>query len=176
MTGDPARRWPDDSPAEDAEADRAADRDRLDQWAREQKTRPLADALAEHGLLPGDAAESWCSPPILPGWWDTVPAPPNPCPWCQRDVPAAPCPECRAAREHGGDPAALWAWWLGLDPARRRVYLAAKWRTDPWTGRPVRIEVEWTDVDADGGAIATARLPFVPIVPSTAWSLGARAG
>jgi len=175
MHGDPPRRWPDGSPAEDAEADRAAERDRLDQWAREQKTRPLADALTEHGILPGDAAESWCSPPILPDWWDDVRPPANPCPWCQRNVPASPCPQCRSAREHGGDPAAVWAWWLGLDPARRRVYLAAKYRADPWSGRPVRIEVEWTDVDADG-AIGTARHLYVPIVPSTAWTLDAAPG
>jgi hypothetical protein len=173
---DPPRRWPDDSEQEDAEAHRARELDRLDRWAREQKTRPLADALAEHGLIRGDAAESWCSPPILPDWWDEIPEPGDACMWCQRRGVPSPCPECRAAREHGGDPAALWAWWLGLAPPRRRVYLAARYRRDPWTGRPVRIDVEWTDADADGASIATARLPFVPIVPSTAWSLGAREG
>ncbi len=74
MTGDPPRRWPDDSPEEDAQVDRAAELDKLQRWAREQKVRPLTDALTEHGMLPGDG-EGWAGAVILPDWWDEIPEP-----------------------------------------------------------------------------------------------------
>jgi hypothetical protein len=105
----------------------------------------------------------------VPDWWAGIPEPGGCCPWCQRPGTATiPCAECRAAREQNGDPASLWAWWASLAPARRRLYLAARWHRDPWTGRPARIEIEWADLDADQN-IAAARHPFRPVTPSTAW-------
>jgi hypothetical protein len=167
MSDDPARRWPDDSPEEDFAVHQATELDGIDRRGREQKLRPLTDALAEHGIGPGGAAESWCSAPVVPDWWLEVPEPGGQCPWCQRPGVPAPCPECRAAREQ--DPPAVWAWWASLAPARRRLYLAARHGTDPWTGRRVRLEAEWTDIIAD--EIATARRLFHPITPTTAWDL-----
>ena len=155
------RRWPDDSPAEDAEAERAAELDRLDQWAREQKTRPLADALTEHGIMPGDpGGESWSGPLVLPDWWDDIPEPLDQCPWCQRRGVPSPCPECRAARAADADQPAEWAWWPRCTPAQRRLHIAATYGTDPWSGRHCRIYTEWTDVDAAGQISTTYPLWF----------------
>ncbi len=170
MTSDPPRRWDDDSPEEDAEVYRAAELARLERWAAEQKARPLTDALESHGMLPGDAAESWSSAPITPGWWASVPPPADPCAWCQRPVAASPCPECRAAREQDHGPAAAWEWWASLTAQDRRLLLAARWRRDPWSGAPVAIEVDWADV-GDDGTITTGRHPYHPLIPATAWDL-----
>jgi hypothetical protein len=169
MSDDPPRRWPDDSPEEDAEAHRQRELARLERWIAEQRVKPLTDALESHGLQRGDAAESIAGPIVVPDWWDGIPEPGDCCPWCQRPGTATiPCDQCRAAREQNDDPASLWAWWASLAPPRRRLFLAARWRHDPWTGRPARIEIEWTDVNSDD-EIATARLPFCPVTPSTAW-------
>ena len=58
---------------------------------------PLTDALESHGMLPGDG-DGMAGLLVLPDWWDEIPAPPNPCPWCERNVPTSPCPERRDAR------------------------------------------------------------------------------
>ena len=182
MTGDPPRRWPDDSPEEDAEAHRAAELARLEQWAREQKLRPLTDAFTEHGLLPGDG-EGWTGPLILPDWWDEIPEPHGQCPSCQRPGVVTrffdgdpsrpvPCPECCQARaevnpetvprlESGVDP---WAWWAGLTAPARRLHIAATYGTDPWSGRRCTIRIEWTDVDPEG-QIRTEQLPYRGCAP-----------
>lgn len=164
MTSDPARRWPDDSPEEDAEAHRHRELARLEQWGQMQKLRPLTDALEEHGVLPG-GGEGWTGPVILPDWWDEIPAPANPCPWCQRDVPASPCPECREARAQDVDPPAAWAWWPSLSAAARRLHIAAAYGTDPWSGRRCTISIEWTDVGSDG-EIRTTDLPYFGCAPA----------
>ena len=169
MTGD--RRWPDDSPEEDAEVHRAAELAKLDQWMREQKTRPLADALKADGALPG-GGEVLRSTLILPAWWHDVAEPHDQCWACQRPGVASPCGECRTAREQATDQAAetiAWSTWAALTAARRRLLLAARWRRDPWTGRPVSITIDRTEVDSDGNAAPTGRHPFHPVTPSTAW-------
>lgn len=157
MTGDLPRRWADDSPEEDAEAHRARELARLEAWAREQKVRPLADALTEHGLLPGDG-EGWTGPVILPDWWDQVAPPANPCPSCQRNVPASPCPECREARATDLDLPSTWAWWPSLSAEARRLHIAATYGTDPWSGRRCTIRRESTDVDSEGQVRTTHEL------------------
>ena len=154
MTSDPTRRWDDDSPEEDAEAHRARELARLERWMQEQKARPLTDALTEHGMLPGDG-EGMAGPVILPPWWDEVPAPANPCPWCQRSVPASPCPECREARAADLDPPAAWAWWPSLSAEARRLHIAATYGTDPWSGQRCTISIEWTDISSDGEVSTT---------------------
>jgi hypothetical protein len=151
MTGDPPRRWDDDSPKEDDEAHRAAEIDRLQRWAKEQPHRPLTDALQAHGVMPGDpGGESWAGPVITPDWWDDVAEPGAGCPWCQRPGVPSPCADCRQARVTAGDPPFVWAWWVSLAPARRRLHIAARFGTDPWTGRRVTILAEWLDVDRAG--------------------------
>jgi hypothetical protein len=154
MTGDPPRRWDDDSPEEDAEAHRAQELARLEQWMAEQKLRPLTDALEEHGLIRDDG-EGWTGPVILPAWWNDIQPPVNACPWCQRPVPASPCPECRAARATDADPPAAWSWWPSLSAEARRMHIAASYGTDPWSGRRCTIRIEQTDVDS-GGQIRVA--------------------
>jgi hypothetical protein len=130
---------------------------------REQKVRPLADALTEHGLLPDDG-EGWTGPLILPDWWGDIPAPANPCPWCQRQVGASPCPECREARASDIDPPSTWAWWPSLSAEARRVHIAATYGTDPWSGRRCTIRRESTDIDPDG-QISTTCLPYLGAAP-----------
>jgi hypothetical protein len=120
MTDGPPRRWDDDSSEEDAEVHRARELARLQRW------------MAEHGMLPGDAAESLAGPVTLPDWWHDVAEPGDCCPWCQQPGVPSPCAECRTARETGGDPAALWAWWASLAPAQR-------WRT--LKGKAVKLRV-----------------------------------
>ena len=159
MTGDPPRRWPDDSPEEDAEAHRARELARLERWMAGQKVRPLADALEAHGLLPADG-EGWTGPLILPDWWNAIPAPADPCPWCQRNVPAAPCPECREGRAADADPPSVWAWWASLTAEARRGNIAARFGTDPWSGRHCVIRQEWTNLDSDGQIRTTYPLYF----------------
>ena len=173
MTGDPPRRWDDDSPEEDFEVRKAGELDGIDRWTREYMSRPLVEGLAAGFFL--EPGEAWAGALLLPDWWGEVPEPGGQCPWCQRPGVPSPCGECRAAREQGGDPAAAWAWWAGLTAADRRLLLAARWRRDPWTGREVRIETEWTQA-GDDGTITTARHPFHPVVPSTAWNLIRRGG
>ncbi len=175
MTGDP--RWPRDSEQEDAEVHRAAELDKLERWIREEKTRPLTDALAGHGVLPG-GGELLRASFILPGWWDEVPEPGGQCWACQRPGVPSPCGQCRAAREQSSDPAeaVAWSWWTGLAAGDRRLLLAARWRRDPWTGRPVRIETDWAEADSSDGNVTTGRHPFHPVTPSTAWDLLRRGG
>lgn len=165
---DPPGRWPRDSEAEDFEVRRATELDRLARWGREQKLRPLTDALAEHGILPGDG-QGWPGPLVLPDWWDQIPEPGHCCPWCQRpDVPA-PCPECREARAAGADPPALWAWWVRCTAAQRRLNIAGSYSTDPWSGRRCTIGQEWTDIDAEG-QISTTYPPWRGAAPAgTYW-------
>ena len=164
MTGDPPRRWPDDSPEEDAEAHRARELARLEQWVAGQKVRSLTDTLTEHGILPGDG-EVMRGPLILPDWWDEIPAPAHPCPWCQRDVPASPCPECREARAADLDPPSAWAWWPSLSAGARRLHIAATYGTDPWSGQRCTIRIEWTDINSDG-EIRTTDLPYSGCAPA----------
>ena len=160
MTGDPPRRWPDDSPGEDAEAHRQRELARLETWMREQKTRPLADALG--GGSPG--GESWAGPLIAPDWWDDVAEPGTCCPWCQRPGVPAPCGECLQARATAGDPPSLWAWWASLTPARRRAEIAARFGTDPWSGRRAPVSAEWTDISSEG-EISTGRHRYTGCTP-----------
>ena len=143
LTADPPRRWPDDSPEEDAEAHRQQELARLERWMAEQKTRPLRDLLGE------PSGQGYSGTLILPDWWDQVPEPGQVCPWCQRPGVPAPCPECRQARAADPDPWA-WAWWAGLAPALRRLHIAARYGTDPWSGRRVAIYQEGIDVDPEG--------------------------
>jgi hypothetical protein len=75
MSDDPPRRWPDDSPEEDAEAHRQRELARLERWIAEQRVKPLTDALESHGLQRGDAAESIAGPIVVPDWWDGIPEP-----------------------------------------------------------------------------------------------------
>jgi hypothetical protein len=166
VTGDPTRRWPDDSPEEDAETHRAAELARLERWAAEQKVRPLTDALESHGLI-HEPGESWAGRVILPDWWDEIPAPPGACPWCQRNVPAAPCPECREARAAAADadPPPTWAWWPSLSAEARRFHIAATYHTDPWSGRRCEIRMEWIDMDSEG-QIRTTDLPYSGAAPA----------
>jgi hypothetical protein len=166
---EPPRRWDDDSPEEDAEAYRAAELARLDAWVREQKRRPLTDALAEHGVQPGKpGGESWADQVITPDWWDEVAEPGAPCPWCQRPGVPAPCPECRRGRAADLDPPQLWAWWAALAPAARRLHIAATYHVDPWSGRHCAIYVEWTDVDAEDQLLTTRPL-YAGCAPAGIW-------
>lgn len=178
MTGgeDPPRRWADDSPEEDFEAHRATEEGRLEQRIAGEKTQPLADALESHGVRRGNPGEGWAGPLVVPEWWDAVPAPPDPCPWCQRQVPASPCPECRAARVAGADPAAIWAWWESLAPARRRLNIAAQFSTDPWSGRHCAIRQEWTDLDSDGQVRTAHPLYFGCAPAGIFWGARRRSG
>jgi hypothetical protein len=163
VTGGPPRRWDDDSAEEDAEAHRARELARLERWMAEQKTRPLADALEAHGILPGDSdgdGDGWAGPVVLPGWWDEVAAPTDPCPWCQRNVPAAPCPECREGRAADADPPSVRAWWASLTAEARRLHIAASYGTDPWSGRRCTIRIEWSDLAADGQILTRYPLYF----------------
>jgi hypothetical protein len=162
VTGDPPRRWADDSPEENFEAHRAAELARNERWTAEQKLRPLTDALAEHGVQPGDTAESWASL-ILPGWWGDVAEPGAGCPWCQRPGLPSPCPDCRAAREQAGDPAAAWTYWANCTPAQRRLHIAARFGTDPWTGRRATITAEWADTTPE--RISTTRHRYIGTTP-----------
>jgi hypothetical protein len=164
MTGGPPRRWPDDSPEEDAEAYRAAELARLEQWMREQKLRPLTDALGAAGVA-REPGECWAGPVILPDWWDQVPEPGHCCPWCQRPGVPSPCPECREARAADADPPSLWAWWASLAPAARRLHIAASYGTDPWSGRHCSIRMEWTSTDAEG-QIRTTHPPYLGAAPA----------
>lgn len=164
MTGDPPRRWPDDSPEEDAAAHQARELAKLERWMAGQKVRPLADALESHGMLPGDG-DGMAGPVILPDWWDEIPAPANPCPWCQRNVPASPCPECREARAADIDPPPTWAWWPSLTAEARRLHIAASYGTDPWSGRRCVIRMEWTDISSDE-EVRTAYLPYFGAAPA----------
>ena len=171
MTGDPPRRWDDDSAEEDAAAHKERELARLEQWIREQKTRPLTDTLQAGGMLPG-GGEVLQTMITLPGWWTEVPEPHDQCWGCQRPGVASPCGECRTAREQGDDAAeaVAWSWWAGLAAADRRLLLAARWRRDPWTGRPVTISVDRAEVGSDE-TVTTGRHPFHPVTPSTAWDL-----
>ena len=159
MTGDPPRRWPDDSPEENFAVHQATEGDGIIRWAAEQKLRPLTDTLAGHGVQPG-GGKGWAGPLVLPSWWDEVPEPGAPCPWCQRPSVPAPCGECRAGRAADVDPPSLWAWWASLAPAQRRLHIAASYSADPWSGRVCTIRMEWTDVDADGKVSTTYPLYF----------------
>jgi hypothetical protein len=145
----------------DEEAERRRQIRDLDQWMREQKIREIADHL---GLPPPPPGESWAGSVITPQWWDQVPEPGSGCPWCQRPGIPSPCGDCRQARATAGDPPALWAWWATLTPARRRLHIAARFGTDPWTGRHVRITAEWTEVDADE-QIGTTHLRYLGCTP-----------
>ena len=144
MTTDPPRHWPDDSPEEDFEAHRQQDIDRLGRWTAEQKHRPLRDLLGE------PSGQGYAGPLILPDWWDQVPEPGQVCPWCQRPGVPAPCPECRQARAADVDPPWVWAWWASLTAPARRLHIAARYGTDPWSGRRVAIYQEGIDVDPEG--------------------------
>jgi hypothetical protein len=141
---DPPRRWPDDSPEEDFEARRATDEARLGRWMAEQKHRPLTDMLGE------PSGQGYAGVLILPDWWDQVPEPGQVCPWCQRPGVPAPCPECRQARATAADAPSMWAWWPSLTAQDRRLHIAARYGTDPWSGRRVAIYREWADVDPQG--------------------------
>ena len=153
MTSDPddPGRWPRDSKAEDDEAHRATELARLEVWIREQKLRPLTDALEAGGVQPGNpGGESWAGQVITPAWFNQVPEPHDQCPWCQRPGIPAPCPECRQGHAAEVDPPSLWSWWQSLTPAQRRLQIAARFGTDPWTGRRVTITAEWTDTGPEG--------------------------
>lgn len=175
MTGDPPRRWPDDSPEEDAEVHRAAELAKLERWMREQKVRPLTDALTEHGILPDDG-EGWTGPVIVPDWWAEIPEPHDQCSSCQRPGVVTrffdgdpsrpvPCNECCAAHYADPDPPVVWARWAGLTPAQRRFHVAATYGTDPWSGRRCTIRIESTDVDSEG-QIHTTDLPYSGAAPN----------
>jgi hypothetical protein len=139
------RRWGDDSPEEDAEAHRARELARLERWMAEQKTRPLRDLLGEPN------GQGYAGPLVLPDWWDQVPEPGQVCPWCQRPGFAEPCPECCQAREQAtSDPPGTWTWWPSLTGQARRLHIAARYGTDPWSGRRVAIYMESIDVDPQG--------------------------
>jgi hypothetical protein len=158
---EPPGRWRRDSPEEDAEAHRARELARLDRWAAEQRLRPFKDALTSHGIEEGEAP-GYAGPLTTPEWWDEIPAPAHPCPWCQREVSASPCPECRAARAEIPEPA-VWAWWASLTPPRRRLNIAAAYRVDPWSGRRCVIYLDWITEGAEG--LDAARLPYAGAAP-----------
>jgi hypothetical protein len=170
---EPPGRWPRDSEAEDFEAHRAHELDGLQRWTTEQRTRPLADALEEHGVLPGDG-QGWAGPLVLPAWWHDVKPPATPCPWCQRPVPASPCPECREARAADADPPSMWAWWASLTAEARRVNIAGSYSTDPWSGRRCTIRIEWTDIDAEGQISTTYPLWFGAAPAGIYWGAARR--
>ena len=135
-----------------------------DGW-REQKARPLTDALIEHGLLPGDPAPNPCMAAfIVPDWWPEIPEPHDQCMWCQRPGMPSPCGECTAARAADADPPPVWAFWAGCTPAQRRFHIAARFGTDPWSGRRCTIRQEQTEMNAEG-EIRTERLPYFGAAP-----------
>ncbi len=68
---EPGGRWRRDSPEEDFEAHRAHDIDGLGRWSREQRTRPLTDALKSHGLTE-EPGEGYTGRLILPDWWADI--------------------------------------------------------------------------------------------------------
>ena len=137
------RRWPDDSPEEDAAAHQAREVARFERWMAEQKTRPLRDLLGE------PEGQGYAGPLILPDWWDQIPEPGHAArgasgPESQRPALSAarpaPPPPTRPPRGPGGRACA---------PARR-LHIAARYRTDPWSGRRVAIYKEGIDVDPEG--------------------------
>ncbi len=174
MTADPPRRWDDDSPEEDFEANRAAKDDGL---TRYERVIPLIAALEADGSITRDPAEAW-SRWVVPGWWTTIPEPPQHCPVCQRP-PRDPgpthdgtCAGCRAAQDAAPD-LTLLAYWDRLSHQDRRFAIAARYGTDPWSGRPAAITVEWTSLaTGDDGTLTstTSQYPaqHVP-VPACSW-------
>jgi len=159
-------RWPRDSAEEDAEAHRAAELDRLGGWAREQRLRPLTDTLEAHGIT-RDHRESW-GRYIVPSWWAETEPPAAACPWCQAPGPPVTCGPCAAAQAASPGPGSLTGWWESLTPLGRRLHLSARWGTDPWTGRAVRIEFETTAIDEEAG-LGVSRARLHSPAPPTSW-------
>jgi hypothetical protein len=172
---DPPQRWERDSPAEDFEASRARQLDELDAWARDQRYRPLTDAMESDGII-RERCETLAVAWVVPPWWASV-SPPEPrCSWCQAPGAGDPCGPCLAAREHASDPPGLLAWWESLDPQARRMYVAVKHRTDPWSGRPVIIMCEWAETGSDGASVASGVHPLAGFVPACRWDAEGRSG
>lgn len=152
---DDDQRWEPDGPEEAAAAHGASELDRFRRRRREERW----------GIR--QRSEAFPSRLILPPWWHDTgqPDPGRCCPWCQRPGVPAPCPECRAAREAADDPPRLWAWWAGLSPGMRRLHIAARFRTDPWSGRALEeaIAIEWSSVTEM--EMSTTRPPFSGCTP-----------
>jgi hypothetical protein len=170
---DDGLRWERDSAQEDFEAERARELDKLAAWAAEQRARPLTDALESDGYIRGHRevlAVTW----VVPSWWASV-VPPEPrCSWCQAPGAGDPCGPCQAARDQASDPPGLLAWWESLDPQARRMYVAVKHGTDPWSGRPVTIECEWAETGDDGASVASGVHRLHGFVPACRWDDGPR--
>jgi hypothetical protein len=168
--GDPGGplRWERDSKAEGDEAHRASEIDKLARWAREQRLRPLTDALEAHGITRDDR-EGW-GRYIVPSWWPRVPPPETACPWCESpgDGHSEICEGCLDAQAAAGDPPSMIAWWRSLAPIARRLHLGAVHGIDPWTGRAVTISYEDTTIDPEAG-VAVSCLPLRTLVPRTSW-------
>ena len=159
-------RWERDSDAEAAEAHRAAEQDRLDAWARDERLRPLTDALEAHGLI-REQRESWGRYVVPQGWAEAEP-PEHACPWCQAPAEASEvCAACRDAQAGSSDPPARVSWWESLDPIARRLHLSACHGIDPWTGRAVSIGYESVAVGQDG--LAVTEIPLLTRPPRSSW-------
>jgi hypothetical protein len=160
-------RWERDSQEEDFEAARARELDALARWGREQRLKPLTDALEAHGLV-REQREGWGGY-VVPSWWAQAAPPERACPWCQ--APAedddAVCGSCADAQAAAGDPDSLTGWWEALSPLARRLHLSAAHGLDPWTGRAVRIGYESVTIGEAGVRTGLAHLHSV--VPRTSW-------
>jgi hypothetical protein len=170
MTDPDPQRWERDSAAEDFEVRRARSLDELAAWARDQRYRPLLDALGADGIARSHR-EALAITEAVPEWWADVEAPAPRCNLCQAPAGDDPCGPCREAQRAGPSPASLLAYWAERPAEVRRLLLAAKYRTDPWSGRPVVIECAWSESagpDEEPGVI-TGRHRLIPVTPVCRW-------
>jgi hypothetical protein len=167
-SADPPLRWPRGSAEEDFEAERATQLDELARWAREQRFRPLTDALEAHGMIREHREDSGRY--IVPEWWAQAAPPEAACPRCETPGDPALCGGCADAQAADPDPPSLLAWWESMPAIGRRLYLSAAHGLDPWTGRAARVEFETTTIDAEAG-VGVSRAPLLSLVPRTSWNL-----
>ena len=135
----------------------------------QERADRLARALVENGLQQSDNIPL-SADFIVPGGWEDVPRPDPVCPWCERPgETGGVCDPCDVRQQEAPTPGVLLGAWLDLPPGVRRVLLAARHGTDPWTGRPVTIEVAWSSYDPDHGLATTRHRLHAVLCPPTSF-------